>query len=155
MQITRATDYAVVVMVQLASLPPGQKAGLKALVRATKVPGSFLSKVLQRLVSAGLVSSRRGAGGGFSLRALPERVTLLAVVEAVEGPLQLNVCVGSGQGCSSKSSCRVYPYWEKAQSAIAKVFAGVTLAELALATSASGSEAVGAPPYASPAIRCT
>lgn len=131
MQITRATDYAVRVMVHLASRPEGETVRLSALVKASKVPASFLSKVLQRLVSAGLVNSQRGTGGGFHLRVDPEKTTLLDVVEAMEGPLQLNVCVGSGQGCSRKSWCAVHPYWQKAQAAVSKVLAGISIAELA------------------------
>ena len=131
MQITRATDYAVRVMVHLASLPQGEKVPLSALVRASGVRGSFLSKVLQRLVRAGLVSSHRGAGGGFCLRVQSEKTTLIEVIEAIDGPLQLNLCLGSGLTCERKSWCGVHPIWQKAQGALAEVLAGITIAELA------------------------
>lgn len=66
-------------------------------MHATGVSESFLSKVLQRLVHVGMVSSHRGTGGGFCLRVLREKTKLLDVIEAIEGPLELNVCLGSGQ----------------------------------------------------------
>jgi len=137
MQITRATDYAVRVMVHLASLPPGEKVPLSALVGVSEVPGSFLSKVLQRLVHAGMVSSHRGAGGGFCLRVPRDKTTLLDVIEAMEGPLQLNLCLGKGQNCIRKSWCGVHPVWQKAQAALAQAFASVTLEELARDTVAN------------------
>ena len=73
MQITRAADYAVRVMVQMSSLPPGSRLQKSALVKLSEVPGSFLSKVLQRMVAQGLITSWRGGGGGLSLLKRPTR----------------------------------------------------------------------------------
>lgn len=137
MQITRATDYAVRVMVHLASLPRGARVPLGEIVTASDVSANFLSKVLQRLVRAGMVSSQRGSGGGFCLRLQSERLTLLNILEAMEGPLQLNVCSGSGQGCSRKSWCGVQPFWQDAQTALTEVLGKVTIAELARRTAAN------------------
>jgi Rrf2 family protein len=131
MQVTRATDYAVRIMVELASLPPGDKVQLNDLIESTGVRGSFLSKVVQRLVHAGMVSSHRGTRGGFSMRVSGEEVTLLDVIEAIEGPTQLNLCLGSGPSCERKSWCGVHPVWQKAQSAFVQELASVTIAHLA------------------------
>ena len=132
MQVTRATDYAVRIMVELASLPPGDKVQLNDLIESTGVRGSFLSKVVQRLVHAGMVSSHRGTRGGFSMRVSGEEVTLLDVIEAIEGPTQLNLCLGSGPSCERKSWCGVHPVWQKAQSAFVQELASVTIAHLAI-----------------------
>jgi Rrf2 family protein len=134
MQITRATDYAVRVMVQLAMLPEGQRMPLTALAAVTGVRATFLSKILQRLVHQGLVSSHRGTGGGFCLKALPANVTLLQVIESMEGPTQLNVCLGEGPNCARKSWCGVHPIWRNAQSSLTAVLGGVSIAQLAQAT---------------------
>jgi len=137
MQITRATDYAVRVMVQLATLPEGQKMQLNTLAKLTGVRGTFLSKILQRLVHQGLVSSHRGTGGGFCLKAVPERVTLLRVIESMEGTTQLNVCLKKGPSCERKSWCGVHPVWRNAQSALTSVLDGVSIAQLAEDTAAN------------------
>jgi Rrf2 family protein len=134
MQITRASDYAVRVMVHLASLSEGKKVPLTALVHATGVKESFLSKVMQRLVHTGLVSSHRGTGGGFCLKVPPVRTTLLDVIEAIDGPLELNLCLGSGQGCNRQGWCGVYAVWREAQEMLSAVLEGVTIARLARAT---------------------
>jgi len=121
-------------MVELASLPPGDKVQLNELIESTGVRGSFLSKVVQRLVHAGMVSSHRGTRGGFSLRVSGEDVTLLDVIEAIEGPTQMNLCLGSGPGCERKSWCGVHPVWQKAQSAFVQQLASVSIAHLAMET---------------------
>jgi len=77
MQITRAADYAVRVMVHLASLPPGSRVKKSALVELSEAPESFLSKVLQSMVANRLITSRRGGGGGFELAMPPDRVSVL------------------------------------------------------------------------------
>ena len=140
MQVTRASDYAVRIMVELASLPHGDKVQLNELVETTGVRGSFLSKVVQRLVHAGMVSSHRGTRGGFSLRVSGEEVSLLDVIEAIEGPTQMNICLGNGQGCERKSWCGVHPVWQKAQVALTEVLGGVTVAQLAKDTKARKAE---------------
>lgn len=134
MQITRASDYAVRVLVHLASRPEGAKVPLAALVHATGVSESFLSKILQRLVHTGLVSSHRGTNGGFRLRVQPEETKLLDVIEAIEGPIELNLCLGSRETCDRKGWCGVRPVWQVAQEALSGVLRGVTIAELARAT---------------------
>jgi Rrf2 family protein len=131
MKINRATDYAVRAMVHLAAAPSGQKVPLSALAEATDVRQSFLSKILQQLVRQGLVTSYAGSGGGFCLNVDPQSVTLLQVIEAMEGPLQLNVCLASGRSCERTPSCPVHPVWRRAQAAITGVLGGVSLAELA------------------------
>ena len=144
MKITRATDYAVRVLVQLATLPDEQKMQLDALAAATGVRESFLSKILQRLVHQGLVSSHRGTGGGFCLRVLPSRVTLLQVIEAMEGRMQLNVCLREGDSCERKSYCGAHPVWQKAQAALTQVLASVSIAQLAEETAAKQKQIIEA-----------
>ena len=131
MQITRAADYAVRVLVHLASAPPGQKHPLNELAAATGVQESFLSKILQRLVHQGMLVSQRGSGGGFILNRAPEEISLLNVLEAIEGPTQLNHCVGESGQCSRKDWCGVHPTWERAQQALTEVLGGVSVAQLA------------------------
>jgi Rrf2 family transcriptional regulator, iron-sulfur cluster assembly transcription factor len=84
MHITRAADYAFRVMIHLASLPR-VTVRRPDLAKALGVPQSFLSKVLQQLVQAGVIISHRGFGGGFQLAVARNKVSLLDVLEAIEG----------------------------------------------------------------------
>jgi Rrf2 family iron-sulfur cluster assembly transcriptional regulator len=133
MQLTRAADYAVRVLVQLATLPPGSRMQLSDLATAADVPSSFVAKVLQRLARAGLVLSRRGMKGGFELTATGARATLLEVVESIEGPIRLNLCIGEGPGCARQGRCGAHPVWVEAQRALIAVLGSATLQSLARA----------------------
>jgi Rrf2 family protein len=118
-------------MVHLATLPPGSRVQRNVLVELSDAPGSFLSKVLQRMVCAGLISSRRGTGGGFELAFPPESISLLRVVEAIDGPIQLNLCVSGAPGCERRPGCVVHPVWEEAQTTLMRLLGGVSMAKLA------------------------
>lgn len=134
MQLTRAADYAVRVMIQLATLPAGTRVQRNALADATGVPESFMSKVLQGLVRARLVASRRGIDGGFELAVAADATSLLDVVEAIEGPIQLNFCLGSGQNCERQNYCAAHFVWAEAQDAMTNVLKRARISELARRT---------------------
>lgn len=131
MQITRASDYAVRVMIHLAGLPPRSTVRQSELSKATNVSGHFLSKVLQQLVRARLIRSQRGSGGGYALAVAAESVTLLDVVQAIEGPIRLNQCIEEGPACERKSWCPAHQVWAEAQAAIVTVLGAATMSRLA------------------------
>jgi len=131
MQITRASDYAVRVMIHLAGLAPGTTVRQSELSKASEVSGHFLSKVLQQLVRSRLIRSRRGSGGGFSLAVPATSISLLEVVEAIEGPVRLNQCVEEGPSCNRKSWCPAHQVWAEAQSAVVSVLSRASMASLA------------------------
>lgn len=136
MQITRASDYAVRVMIHLAGLPPGSTVRQSELAQATAVPGHFLSKVLQQLVRSGFIRSHRGSCGGFALIVDTKSVSLLDIVEAIEGPIRLNQCVEEGPSCERKPWCPAHQVWAEAQAAVVKVLGSASVAQLAAAFAA-------------------
>ncbi len=140
MEITRASDYAVRVMIHLAGLPPGSTVQRSVLSEATDVRDHFLSKVLQRLVRSGLACSQRGSGGGFSLAVPARSVSLLDVVQAIEGPVRLNQCLREGPSCDKKSWCPAHQVWAEAQIALEAILGAASMERLAAeATAASAS----------------
>jgi len=118
-------------MIHLASLGPGKRTSLPEMVEAVEVPEHFLSKVLQMLCRSGLIQSHRGANGGFELAADAKTVSLLDVVEALEGPIQLNVCLGEYGTCGRKSWCPAHQVWVEAQAALVGVLRRASIADLA------------------------
>jgi Rrf2 family protein len=144
MQLTRAADYAVRVMVHLAGLPPGTRASRADLAIAAECPEQFLSKVLQSLTRAGLVVSHRGNTGGFELPVIHQGASILEVVEAIEGPIRLNVCLTSDQACNRQKWCPAHVVWQRAQDAMVDVLRDTSLA--ALAQLAIAARMVGATP---------
>lgn len=130
MQLTHAADYAVRVMMLLAGLPPGSRTSRRELARAGQIPSHFLSKILQALARGGLVASFRGTAGGFSLLKNPDELTMLDVIEVIEGPMWLNQCVDPGQECARQSWCAAHGLWVDAQSAVVQLLRSATIAEL-------------------------
>lgn len=131
MQLTRAADYAIRVMIHLAGLPPETRASRAELAQAAECPEQFLSKVLQGLTRAGLILSHRGNTGGFELPRVHRAATLLEVIEAIEGPIRLNLCLNSERSCTRQSWCPAHPVWADAQAAVAKVLNHATISDLA------------------------
>jgi Rrf2 family protein len=131
MQLTRAADYAVRVMVHLAGLPPETRASRGELAEAAQCPDQFLSKVLQSLTKSGLVVSHRGNTGGFELPTIHREASILQVIEAVEGPVRLNVCLVSDHACVRQTWCPVHCVWAEAQAAMMSVLRRATISEMA------------------------
>src|SRR5579884_2681737 len=118
MQLTRAADYAVRVLVALVRKPCDERVSLPALARETEAPESFLSKVLQSLARAGLIESHRGHAGGFAASPAGRSSSMRQVIEAIDGPIALNVCVNGELGCERSSYCPAHPVWARAQRAM-------------------------------------
>ncbi len=132
MQLTRAADYGVRVMVALAEAPEGARVSLVSLTAATAAPESFLSKVMQALTRAGLVYSRRGLGGGFEMSPAGRDSSMRSVIEAIDGPIVLNRCLGEWTACKRQAWCPAHPVWVKAQAAMLDVLEGARIRELAV-----------------------
>jgi Rrf2 family protein len=115
MQITRQADYAVRAMVYLAQLGPEQRASTSHIAQEKQIPPSFLAKIVSQLSVAGLLQTSRGARGGVSLARPAEDISLLDVVEAIDGPILLNDCVAGNGSCTFGDSCPMKPVWCEAQ----------------------------------------
>ena len=131
LQLTRGGEYAVRAMAYLARLPEGHVAALHEIGRAQDIPESFLAKILQSLVHAGLAVSLRGAHGGFALARPASEITMRDVIEAVDGPIALNQCVASPEDCPRNHDCEVHKVWLCAQDQLMGVLGTVTLQSLA------------------------
>ena len=136
MQLTRAADYGVRVMIELAALSPDARVSLPSLARATGAPESFLSKVLQSLTRAELITSQRGQSGGFRITLRGRQASMLEVIEAIDGAICLNVCLMHGRSCPRKARCPAHPVWAKAQQTMLQVLSGVSVAGMATQASA-------------------
>jgi len=131
MQLTRAADYGVRVMIYLAAAAPEPRISLLDLAAATNAPESFLSKVLQALSRAGFISSRRGQSGGFKMSNKGREASMLDIIEAIDGKICLNTCLIAGKSCNRKHSCPAHPIWADAQRAMLQVLGAATIANLA------------------------
>ena len=115
MQITRQADYALRAMLYLAKLEKDVRAATSQIADEQQIPPSFLAKIISQLSIAGLILTSRGARGGVTLARQPEEITLLDVVEAIDGPISLNVCSHSAGACPFGDECPIQPIWSDAQ----------------------------------------
>jgi Rrf2 family protein len=115
MQITRQADYALRAMIYLAKLDPTQRAATSQIAAEQHIPPSFLAKIISQLSIAGLIHTSRGARGGVSMARSPEEVSVLEVVEAIDGPISLNDCTGDPSACPFGEDCPLRPLWCETQ----------------------------------------
>lgn len=140
MQLTRAADYGVRVMIHLAGLPRRTRLSLQEIAVVTEAPESFLSKILQSLTHADLITSRRGQSGGFEISPAGRRSSMQQVIEAIDGPIHLNLCLNQGKPCSRKSTCPAHPVWARAQRAMLAVLESALISDLARKSSMVAAE---------------
>jgi Rrf2 family protein len=111
MQITRQADYALRAMLYLSKIEPNQRAATSQIAAAKKIPPSFLAKIISQLSIAGLIHTSRGARGGVSLARDAKDISVLEVVEAIDGPIALNECTISPEGCPFSEDCPIHDLW--------------------------------------------
>ena len=109
MRVTTNTTYAMRCAVYLKNHPGGLST-LKAIAAGAGVPCDYLSKILQGLVKAGLVESRKGKAGGYKLRKPPEQISVYDVLRATSGGAVLKTNCASGQ-CGNNKTCRTRLVW--------------------------------------------
>ncbi len=131
MQITRQADYAMRAMLYLAREGKGKRVATSDVADAQHIPPSFLAKIVSQLSVAGLLHTSRGMRGGISLARDPSQITLLDVVEAIDGPIRLNECVTGDGICTFEAECPIKPVWCDAQVELVNRLKSVTLAALA------------------------
>lgn len=130
MQITRQADYAVRAVLYLSRKGNTQRSATSTVAKEQHIPPSFLAKIISQLSIAGLLHTSRGARGGVTLAREPQDITLLEVIEAIDGPIQLNECAGENGTCTYDNECPLRPIWCDAQEDLVKRLKGTTFDQL-------------------------
>jgi Rrf2 family protein len=130
LKLVRADDYAIRAMIHLACLPEGGTALRSEIAEAQKIPGSFMAKILRRLVRARLLDSARGVKGGFCLARPASEINMLEIVEAIEGPLSLARCVPDPRGCEWTGECPAAAVWARVQMSVRDILGNADLETL-------------------------
>lgn len=139
MRLSARTEYAAIAAVELArQASAGGPIGMKAICRAQGVPGTFLVQILLQLKRAGIVTSVRGAGGGYRLARPAEEITLREIDAAVEGEAESPAPVTAGMAGSSRAAAALLAAWRGASEARAEALDAVTLADLVAASREPG-----------------
>ena len=129
MEITRRTDYGIRLMLALAEAGGGP-VSVRELADRQTVPYAFARGIQRDLVAAGLARTKRGKSGGLFLARSASEITLLDVIEAVEGPIALNICTADPEWCQRMGACSVHQVWRGADALVKEYFGSKSLAGL-------------------------
>ena len=138
LRISRKIDYGLRAMIYLSSIPQESVVPFREIARQMDVPEDFLAKILKTLVDQGLVKSTRGPHGGYALARPPPAISFLDVIEAVEGPVALNVCLDGEDACGHSTQCTMVSVWRLGQERMLDVYRQSRLSDLAFKPSDDG-----------------
>jgi FeS assembly SUF system regulator len=131
MRLSSMADYAVVAMSAAARHCGGARVSAAQLAEETGLPVPTVQKLVSRLTAAGLLRSSRGVGGGLKLARPAAAISLVDIVEAVEGPIALTACVEHTRDCGLEECCSVRPHWPLVNQTMRGALAQVSLTQLA------------------------
>ncbi len=131
LRISRKIDYGLRATIYLASVARGAVVPFREIARQMDVPEDFLAKILKTLVDAALVRSTRGPHGGYALARASSEISFLDVIEAVEGPIALNVCLDGDDACGHSTCCTMMSVWKLGQERMLDVYRQARLSDLA------------------------
>ena len=131
LRLTKQADYGIVLMTFCANRP-GRRFAAPELAADTRLPAPTVSKILKLLAREGLLDSHRGAKGGYSLARSPDRISVAAMISALDGPIAFTECIEDTPGeCSQESVCRLRGNWQRINQALREALESISLAELA------------------------
>ena len=130
MQITRQADYAVRAVIYLAQRGCSRPIATAEIGRQQHIPLTFLAKIMSQLSAAGIVHTLRGAHGGVSLGRPAAEISLLDVVETIDGPMLLHECVADLSLCPLGQDCAVHTIWCQAQADLVDRLSRTNMAQL-------------------------
>ena len=107
-----------------------ERSATSTIAKEQNIPPSFLAKIISQLSISGLLHTSRGARGGVTLARDPKDITLLEVVEAIDGPIQLNECVGNTGACTFEDNCPIKPVWCDAQDELVTRLKGTNFSQM-------------------------
>ena len=129
LRLSKLTDYATVILSFMARDNTHVHAAME-IASVTGIALSTVSKILKLLVNAKVLVSTRGAKGGYALAGAPEKITIAAVICALEGPIALTECSISQLGCEQASGCEIRGNWSLINQTIHNALESVTLADM-------------------------
>ncbi len=142
LRMSRLADYAAVIM-QVLATTDGKRLSAASMARQTFLTASTVSKLLKLLYGARLVTAKQGALGGYQLKNIPDRITVVDIITAIDGRLGLTVCATEEGFCAHAQTCRLRRHWQWMSDAVFQVLNRVTLSMLA--TSSYHAWAMGGP----------
>lgn len=129
LRISKLTDYAIVVLSLMARA--GERTfATGELAEKSGIALPTVSKILKNLTKAGIVSSTRGAKGGYQLAGASHETTVASVIDALEGPIAITECGVAHDSCQQAQSCHIRGHWNVINRALLTALESVTLSDM-------------------------
>lgn len=129
LRISKLTDYGTVLLAHLAANPAGVCSAADV-AAATGIALPTVSKLLKSLAKSGLVTSTRGANGGYELSRSPAAISAADIIDALEGPVSITECSSTDSLCEHEGVCSVGGAWQRINVAIRRALDDITLSDL-------------------------
>lgn len=129
--LSRKADYGVRAIVDIARQPASARVIVADIAKRQKIPAFYLAKIMPRLARAGIVRTTLGAAGGIALGISPDQISLLQIIEAIDGPLALNQCSVNPTDCEHHATCSALDVWCRAQAQLNRTLAETRVSDLA------------------------
>ena len=130
MQISRRVDYGLRAVIYLSAQEPEKRCSIAEIAQQQGVPQKFLEKIIKDLIRCGLIKSKRGSLGGYTLARPADAISFYDVIEAIEGPISVNACLDEALGCDQLPRCTMLGVWNEVQRGIIEVLSRTTIAAL-------------------------
>jgi Rrf2 family protein len=130
---SRSAEYAIRAFVQLAECQEGKYAMVKNIAEQADIPSHFLAKILQQLARKGFLRSSKGPTGGFALRIPANEITMLQIVDAIDGLADFHRCPAGMAECNDQMPCGMHDSWKALRSRIMDYLEQTSIADLAKA----------------------
>jgi Rrf2 family protein len=128
---SRRCEYAIRAILYLARKPRGMMVSIREFTEKLDIPYHYLAKILQDLTRRKILESHRGASGGYSLAQSADEITLIRVVEAIDGEALMKSCVLGFPECSSQNPCSLHELWKRCREGILGRLESENIASLA------------------------
>lgn len=128
---SRSAEYAIRAFVHLASVPEGKYAMVRQIAEDASIPSHFLAKILQQLARKGFLRSSKGPTGGFTLRIPAPDISLIMIVDAVDGLADYERCPAGLAECNDHAPCGMHDSWKALRSRIMEYLERTSIEDLA------------------------
>jgi len=131
MKLSRRTDYALRAVTYLSVRQGNGACSIAEIAAMEKIPREFTAKVLKELCRTGFIRSRLGPHGGYRLAKPPDQMTVLEIMEALDGPLAINDCLAEPQFCGKTPGCRMHRLFRRVNDSMKEILSKTTVADIA------------------------
>jgi Rrf2 family protein len=131
LRLSKKTDYALIALTDLASSPPGTLSSSREIAARYDIPVKLMAKVLHQLAKCGLLASHQGTRGGYHLARPATQISVVDVIQAIDGPVTVTACSDIDESCDQYATCNVRDPLSRLKDRIVQSLAAFTIQELA------------------------